>query len=365
MRQLKETITSGWPETKAEAPASTLPYWDVRDRLSEKYGIILKGERVLVPPSMRKEMLERIHQLQGHMGIEKSKRRARDVLYWPGMNSQINGMITRCSICLEHQNKNAKEPMIPSQIPNIPWEKVATDLFTWDKSEYVVIVDYYSRYFEVAKLPDAKSATVITYIKSANLGYLGLLEYRNTPIDGIGSPAQLLMSRRLRSVIPTTDAQLQPKAIAPDQVREKLKLKQAKQKHYFNKHSKHLPMLEEGDRVRVQTGKRWKPGVVTEQAGTPRSYKILTDEGQEYRRNRKMMRTSHEIGTTPLDNSPLHEQLQSSPREQPSDQANPLVEESALVQKAHEEAPSAAEDQTKTQKTASGRVVRSPLRFRD
>ena len=84
MRQLKETITSGWPETRVEAPASTLPYWDVRDKLSEIDGIILKGERVLVPPSMRKEMLERIH--QGHMGIEKSKRRARDVLYWPGMN---------------------------------------------------------------------------------------------------------------------------------------------------------------------------------------------------------------------------------------------------------------------------------------
>ena len=100
---------------------------------------------------MRKEMLERIH--QGHMGIEKSKRRARDVPYWVGMNSQINDMITRYSICLEHQNKNTKEPMIPSQIPNTPWEKVATDLFTWDKSEYVFIVDYYSRFFEVAKLP--------------------------------------------------------------------------------------------------------------------------------------------------------------------------------------------------------------------
>ena len=57
--------------------------------------------------------------------------------------------------------------------------------------------------------------------------------------------------------------------------------------------------------------------------------------------------------------------LQSSPREQPSDQANPLVEELALVQKAQEEAPSAAEDHTKTQKTASGRVVRRPQRFRD
>ena len=201
-------------------------------------------------------MLQRTH--QGLMGIEKSKQRARDVLYWPGMNSQISDMISRC---LQHQRQNTKEPMIPSCIPSKPWEVVATDLFTSDKSEYLIIIDYHSRYFEVAKLPNTKSTTVITYTKSmfarhgipseviSNNGpqyaskdfslfaeqwefkhttvspwypqanglvekevqtlkkiltkakqdrrdpYLGLLEYRNTPIDDVGSPVQLLMSR--------------------------------------------------------------------------------------------------------------------------------------------------------------------------
>lgn len=69
LRELKETIVSGWPETKSQTPSSI-------------NGVILKNDRILVPSSMRKEMLQRIH--QGHMGIEKSKRRARDVLYCPG-----------------------------------------------------------------------------------------------------------------------------------------------------------------------------------------------------------------------------------------------------------------------------------------
>ena len=56
--------------------------------------------------------------------------------------------------------------MIPSRLPNRPWEKVATILFTWDKSEYLIFVDYHSRFFEVAKLPDTKSITFITHIKS-------------------------------------------------------------------------------------------------------------------------------------------------------------------------------------------------------
>ena len=137
----------------------------LRDEFSELNGIILRGERILVPTSMRKDILERIQ--QGHMGIEKSKRRARDVLYWRGVNSEIQGKIASCSICQQHQKQNSKEPMIPSQLPSTPWEKVATDLFTCDKSEHLIIVDYHSRFFEVAKLPDTKSTTVITHIKSA------------------------------------------------------------------------------------------------------------------------------------------------------------------------------------------------------
>lgn len=59
--------------------------------------------------------------------------------------------------------------------------------------------------------------------------YLRLLEYRNTPIDDIGSPAKLLRSRRLRAIIPTTDAQLQPRVLDPHKVKEKLRLKQENQ----------------------------------------------------------------------------------------------------------------------------------------
>ena len=75
LKDLIEIIKREWPERiKACISNSTRMYWDVRDELSELNGIILRGERILISTSMRKEMLERIH--QGHMGIEKSKGRA-------------------------------------------------------------------------------------------------------------------------------------------------------------------------------------------------------------------------------------------------------------------------------------------------
>ena len=131
--------------------------------------------------------------------------------------------------------------------------------------------------------------------------YLGLLKYRNTPIHDVGSTTQLLMSRRLRSIIPTTNAQLQPKVLDPHKVMEKLRLKQEKQKHYFDQQAKHLPTLERGDRIRVQMESHWKPGAETEHAKTPRSYRIRTDKGREYRRNRRALIKSLETGSSATD----------------------------------------------------------------
>ena len=51
---------------------------------------------------MRQEMLTKIH--TGHMGIQKSKERARDVVYWLGMSKEIDKFVERCSTCQEHQN---------------------------------------------------------------------------------------------------------------------------------------------------------------------------------------------------------------------------------------------------------------------
>jgi len=112
--------------------------------LSQGWGV-LRGERIVIPLSLRSGMMNKLH--EGHLGIEQCRILARDKIFWPNMNAQIADMIRKCSICLELRNSNRKEPIIPFQIPNLPWEVVATDLFTWNKTDYMVICDYYSKYF--------------------------------------------------------------------------------------------------------------------------------------------------------------------------------------------------------------------------
>ena len=83
MRILQATIRDGWPDKISEAPSEIKPFWTYRDKLSEANGLILKGEKIVIPQSLRKEMLNRIH--SSHLGVIKCQERAKDVLFWPGM----------------------------------------------------------------------------------------------------------------------------------------------------------------------------------------------------------------------------------------------------------------------------------------
>lgn len=71
-------------------------------------------------------MKEIIH--DGHNGIERCKNRARQSIYWPGINAEIKDLVSRCSLCLSHRNQQQKEPLIEHDMSDAPWTKVASDL---------------------------------------------------------------------------------------------------------------------------------------------------------------------------------------------------------------------------------------------
>ena len=89
LRDLTHTVLKGWPESKTNTLPGARPFWNYRDEITYHHGILFKGGQVidLVPASMRREMLRLIH--SSHLGVEKCKHRARDVVFWPGMGAQI------------------------------------------------------------------------------------------------------------------------------------------------------------------------------------------------------------------------------------------------------------------------------------
>ena len=97
----------------------------------------------MIPSSLHFEVLGKIH--AGHQGIHKCRQRASQSVWWPGLSKQLEELVKNCRACCKHQNQRA-EPLIPSKIPEHPWQKVGSDLFEWNKSTYLLIVDYYSHY---------------------------------------------------------------------------------------------------------------------------------------------------------------------------------------------------------------------------
>ena len=315
---------------------------------------------------------------------------------------------TKCQVCPQHQKAQAKEPMISSKIPDRTWAKIGVDLFEYKNTHYLLSVDYYSKWIEIAKLDNQSSKNTITYLQSqfsrygipdqlisdngpqfisaefaefshkygfthttsspqypqangeaeravqtvkhlltkAKDPYKALMDYRNTPLEEINlSPAQLMMARRLKTSLPTALPLLQSQV--SDSVQRILIKQKEKQKQYYDKRTgQELPPLQPGETVQMKHGGKWIPDKVLSKHQSPRSYLVESEQTeQKYRRNRRHLRSSK---------IPLSRKQQEHERE-PSNALKPSVssDEQQSSQRVHE-------SKRNPVTTRSGRAIKPP-----
>ena len=122
MQALKSTILIGWPDTKEQVPLTVRDYWNFREELTLHNGVLFKNQRIIIPHSLRSEMLARLH--SSHLGIEACLRKARDRIYWPDMTTHIKEAVAKCEVCAEYQTANPQQPMQTHKIPRETLESV-------------------------------------------------------------------------------------------------------------------------------------------------------------------------------------------------------------------------------------------------
>ena len=116
--------------------------------------------------------LQLIH--EGHLGLGKYKFRAKDTVYWPGLNDQLEKLILNCELCLEYSHSKCKSKPTTSfgqEIPVHPLSKLATDIFHFEGASYLLIVDYTSRF------PIVCEHTSMTGVHVANQSKLVFSKY--------------------------------------------------------------------------------------------------------------------------------------------------------------------------------------------
>ena len=159
---MREYCRTKWPE-KDSVESSLKPYWKARRSLTLCDDLLLFNSRIVVPPSLRTETMCKIH--EGHQSVERCRMRVRSSVWWPAVTSQIQNFVENCGKCAR-ETRPRKEPLLPTPLPEYPWQIVGTDLFELKGVLYLLAVDYFSRYPEVYKLTSTTSTAIIALLKS-------------------------------------------------------------------------------------------------------------------------------------------------------------------------------------------------------
>ncbi|XP_046406352.1 uncharacterized protein K02A2.6-like [Ischnura elegans] len=313
--KLKTYISNGWPQYFKDVDSDCRAYFEFKDELVLVKGMVFRGDRIVIPCSLKIEMLKKLH--TGHPGINRMMSRAEMSMFWLGCGQDIKKFVKSCPTCLKFQDNKSKNVLKYKKLPQFPWSEVGCDIFELYQKYYLVVVDALSNFVEVTTLDNLRTITAVEKMKSifarhgipmvvytdgalcfdsemfkkfakeweflhvlssphypksnglAESGvksikkifkkaldsnedpYLALLNFRNTPRGKVHSPASNLMSRNLRTNIPCSFQALIPK-ITYDKDRPILQENKYKSKEYYDRSAKSHPQYRVGQKIMFQ-----------------------------------------------------------------------------------------------------------------
>jgi hypothetical protein len=147
LKVVRECINTGQWTTADEKIRHA--YQPIQIELSCLGQLVLRGCRIVIPVKLRDQTVKLAH--EGHQGIVKTKQRLREKVWWPGMDCEVEKLCKSCHPCQVVAGPGDMEPLHSTKMPNKAWDVLAIDIMGPFPDGYYafVVVDYYSRYFEV------------------------------------------------------------------------------------------------------------------------------------------------------------------------------------------------------------------------
>ena len=97
LQQLIQAIAAGFHHRLDDLPADVAKFWQYREALYVVDGVIMLGERAVIPRKLQKEVLQNLH--GAHQGVSQMMARAATVVFWPGITADIQETRDRCEAC--------------------------------------------------------------------------------------------------------------------------------------------------------------------------------------------------------------------------------------------------------------------------
>ena len=154
-------VDRGWPVDRSKVSPEFTTFWEKRESLSFENGILLWSGRIVVPYSLRKQVLTLLH--EGHPGVWAMRALARFYVWWPRIDSEIEVFLKGCYSCQENRPRAPETLLYSWNSPSEPWARIHIDYAgPFEGMYWLVVVDSYSKWVEIKR---STSMTAITTIK--------------------------------------------------------------------------------------------------------------------------------------------------------------------------------------------------------
>lgn len=205
---LRTYIRCGWPK---KVPQELVPFSQLRDELSCWGEVcISRGLCTVVPSSLQARVLSMAH--EGHLGIVKLKQRCRDLIWWPGIDREIEALCKDCEPCLlsGKTGSPAPTPLQPVPWPSRPWEHLQLDIcgevhgrgIPHHQRFLVVLYDLHSKWPEVVPAGTVTTQTVTDILSTlfARWGMPRAITTDNGPQFTSADFSQFLRDRGIKHI---------------------------------------------------------------------------------------------------------------------------------------------------------------------
>ena len=164
MSRVHEYVVSGWNAHVKPDDKDFYPFFSRKDELTVHNGCLLWGMRVIVPSKLREQILTDLH--VGHIGVVKMKALARSLIWWPGLDTEIEAIASKCAGCQQYKRAPPAAPIHPWEWPTRPWERIHIDFAgPFLNSMFLVAVDAHSKWPEVVQMRETTAERTIEVLR--------------------------------------------------------------------------------------------------------------------------------------------------------------------------------------------------------
>ena len=146
------------PHHKRDPAGSHMPFLAMRDELYSIDGVILKGEKILIPLPLRAETLECLHAT--HQGVNEMLANAQQRVFWPCLEANLCQTRAQCQACNKIAPSHAKEPLADPPMPEFLFQYTVTNLCDIRGNTFLIFADKYTGWVEAAVIKDPTSKKV-------------------------------------------------------------------------------------------------------------------------------------------------------------------------------------------------------------